>query len=1244
MSDFASDLSWKIFLDRYTLKDLTRAFAVGDLALVVTEPHPRWPKKEVARVTALADDRVTVTLLTGPHSGDTLTVPRIACDRPLETTLATVAARVARGIAAVEPDPDRREAVYQAFADAITRKRWVPGGRVWAGAGTDQQLTYFNCYVLPTPHDSREGIVETLRQMIEIMSRGGGVGINVSSLRPYRAPVRGVNGRSSGAVSWMDLYSRATGLVEQGGCFGPATRIATTQGLIPAAELWARMEAGETFDALTHEGPRPITAHFRNGVQPLFRVRTQRGFTVDVTLTHKMGVLRQGRITTVPLADLRIGDEILTFLGEGVAGQPVALPSVSYVPSAHATTLNTAVQFPAVLDPRLAYVLGYLAANGSVIVERRAQRVIPKGLALVVPHTQPAVLDRMVTWLRTLFGLEPLVRPGDGACWVIRVYSRLLMTWLETQGLLKSEAARVRVPEVIFRSPSDVIGAFVAGYFDADGCDRGSKGGFGIDSVSPDLVHDLQQLLVLHGIVSHVTVTDRRAPGWAPLYRLSVTGHVFKARFRAWAALSLKMRHRVGQRTGGISYPADIREAVGFAHRHFAGVWDGTSSRISYPALTAIRDRLAREARTAAAAAAEGLLHVLPDPIVAIDPLEADETYDFEVAETHMLSGNGVYTSNSRRGALMLQLDDWHPDLWRFIDVKKTPGVVENANISVRISDAFMQAVKADGSWDLVFPDTTDPEYDTLWDGNLAAWRARGKPVVHYETVKARDLWRAIITGAWQAAEPGVVFSDRHEADSNSVLFDRLVCTNPCGEQPLPAWGVCTLGHVNLAAHWDPERQDVDWTGLEETVRLGVRFLDNVIDATPYFFPENQAQQQRERRIGLGTLGLGELLIRLKLRYGSPESVAFCDTLYQRIAYWAYDASCQLAAEKGAFPAWDPATLNTNAFVARMARTFPDLDRALRQHGMRNVTLLTQAPTGTVGTMMETSTGIEPFYALTYFRQSRLGFDKQAVAVAQEWLDAHPDEPLPEYFVGALDLTPEDHVRVQAAIQRWTDSSISKTANAPQHYTIDDTERLYMLAYDLGCKGVTIYRDHSRDDQVLHQADAAPQAAAPPPGPAVTPVPSIIAGQTFRQPTPAGTARVVINEADGQPFEVFLLLGRAGSEVQSFMEAIGRLISIFLRSADHLTPRERLALIADQLQGIGGAQQMGFGPQRVLSVVDAVGHVLTAYLQGNTTPASEPRSTSSEAPVYDLCPECGGPGLVFEDGCQHCTLCGASRC
>src|SRR5262249_27883062 len=424
-----------------------------------------------------------------------------------------------------------------------------------------------------------------------------------------------------------------------------------------------------------------------------------------------------------------------------------------------------------------------------------------------------------------------------------------------------------------------------------------------------------------------------------------------------------------------------------------------------------------------------------------------------------------IEQGGSRRGALMLILNCWHPDVLEFIGSKREMGKITNANISVGITDKFMDAVHANADWDLVFADSSDPDYEAMWDGNLDKWLAAGKKVITYRTVKAREIWDAIIESAWTSAEPGVFFIERANKNSNSWYYDSgyLGCTNPCGEQPLPGFGVCNLGAVNLSKFVSDG--EVAWQDLGKAVRYAVRFLDNVIDATPYFFDQNYAQQKAERRVGLNTMGLAEMLIRLGIRYGSEESVQFIDRLYRFIAGEAYHASSEIASEKGSFPMFDADKFLQSGYMQRMP---DDVRDEVREKGVRNVTLLTQAPNGTIGTMVGTSTGIEPFYFWNYFRKSRLGKHEERVKVLEEWQQAHSGEAQPGYFVTAMDLAPEEHVKVQAAIQRWVDSSISKTCNLPGSYTVEETREIYELLYRLGCKGGTVYRDGSRDVQVLN--------------------------------------------------------------------------------------------------------------------------------------------------------------------------------
>ncbi|MEA4864310.1 MAG: adenosylcobalamin-dependent ribonucleoside-diphosphate reductase [Sphaerochaeta sp.] len=623
-----------------------------------------------------------------------------------------------------------------------------------------------------------------------------------------------------------------------------------------------------------------------------------------------------------------------------------------------------------------------------------------------------------------------------------------------------------------------------------------------------------------------------------------------------------------------------------------------------------------------------------------------------------------IEQGGSRRGALMLILNVWHPDIIDFINSKREMGKITNANISVGITDDFMEAVRKDADWQTCFPDTSDPAYNAEWDGDIAKWKANGHKVVVYQTQKAKKIWDAIVESAWASAEPGVFFIDRYNKMSNSWYYSTIQSTNPCGEQGLPPWGVCNLGSINLSRFVEDKK--VLYEDLGRAVRNAVRFLDNVIDDTPYFFEENKKQQLSERRIGLGTMGLADMLIKMELPYGSDESLAFIDELYKFICIEAYNESSDLAQEKGSFPYFDAEKLLQSGFMLQMPQ---ELREKVRKQGLRNVTLLTQAPTGTTGTMVNTSTGIEPYYFWEWERTGRMGTNIERVKVYDDWVKAHPGQKKPSYVVSAMDLAPEGHVKVQAAIQRWVDSSISKTGNTPKEYTVEQTGKLYELLYDLGCKGGTTYRDGSRDTQVLTAKKEEPKEEKPVVSRSTEPKPrvrsTVLQGTTYRKATPIGTAYITVNCDGPNPsdiFEVFINVAKVGSDVAADAEGLGRLISLILRMPSPLTPDQRAQAIIGQLSGIGSGRSMGFGKNRVMSLPDAVAQVLQQHIgssdserEASRLPDEEdededggqldlglPSSTASVKP--DICPICGNVSFVNIEGCKKCFSCGHSEC
>lgn len=645
-----------------------------------------------------------------------------------------------------------------------------------------------------------------------------------------------------------------------------------------------------------------------------------------------------------------------------------------------------------------------------------------------------------------------------------------------------------------------------------------------------------------------------------------------------------------------------------------------------------------------------------------------------------------VQQGGSRRGATMLMLWDWHPDIEEFITVKEDLSKINGANLSVCVSDAFMKAVKEDGDWDLVYPNIDDSEYDEKWDGEIDKWKASGKEVKVYKTVKARYLWDLICTAAWKSAEPGLHFMERSNKRSNTWYFERLIATNPCGEQPLGAWAVCNLGAMNLSAYVkdaDLTAEKAGWFDYESfgaDVKVAMRLLDNVIDQTYYFFKENEKVAKEIRRTGLGIMGLGDALIKMQLAYGSEESLPIIEKIFKTLRDSAYDASSDIAKEKGSFPKFEADKYIQGYHIKALPQKIRE---KIKTQGIRNAVLLTIAPTGTTSLVSGVSSGVEPVYEFSFLRRWRGGEEIVYHPLFEEWKKAHPEADRPSYFVSANDLTPIEHAKVQAVAQDYIDSSISKTVNAPNAHTVDDVKTLYMMAYDMGLKGITYMRDGSRQgvlERVEEKKKEEEVAIAK-----VTPIrkrPLALSGTTHETQTPLGNTFITINhDSENNPFEIFINSGKSGSDVMAMSEALGRIMSMVLRMQSPVEPRERIREIIDQLTGIGGGRSVGFGPNRVRSLPDAVAKVLAEHFEfrvnghvadklpmkqiladtvkesekvESSTPESVSIATQAPLPMLasathtttnaDLCPQCGAAAFVHEEGCAKCYACGHAEC
>ncbi len=718
-----------VMLDRYTQKDLSLStLDKGDLVITVVKNDPKFPARGIGYVSHVIGDLVTIELeeefLATAEDADkdgliTRNIRQI--DKPLELYFEQIAKRLAYHLG-----EDETEETIQAFYQEVASLNLVPAGRVLFGAGSNTNVTYFNCFVMPHVHDSRGGISDHRKQVMEIMSRGGGVGTNGSTLRPKNSLAKGVNGKSSGAVSWLHDLSELTHLVEQGG---------------------------------SRRGAQMIMMH---------------DWHPDI------------------------------------------------------------VEF------------------------------------IVSKMQNPKILQFLIDTIK-----EPSI----------------------------VAAAKAKLKFIPLSESEIQINEYI-----------------------------LEQNKITPGVFTKQIVDQA-------FERINKGGH-------------------------------------------------------------------------------------------------------YEVNNSEFLTG---------------------------------------ANISVAITKEFMEAVENDADYELRFPDVDSYKeeeknaYDEKWMhvGDVREWKSLGYRVKTYNTIKAKELWNLINICATYSAEPGIFFIDNANEMTNAKGYgQKVVCTNPCGEQPLAPYSVCNLAAINLANMVDKKKAEVDWKKLEQTIKTAIRMQDNVIDKTHYFLDENKEQALGERRIGLGIMGLHDLLIRCNKRYGSKDANKLVDDLFRFIATNAYEQSIEIAKEKGSFPFLAEFGSREQFIESGYIKKLPEYIRQnILKYGIRNSHLLTIAPTGSTGTMVGVSTGLEPYFAFTYFRSGRLGkFIEVNAPIVESYLKEHPEltkETLPEVFVSAMELAPEDHVDVQCTIQNWVDSSISKTVNAPKGYSVEEVEQVYMRLYKGGAKGGTVYVDGSRDSQVL---------------------------------------------------------------------------------------------------------------------------------------------------------------------------------
>jgi ribonucleoside-diphosphate reductase alpha chain len=1148
-----------------------------------------------------------------------------ASGQPLEFYPEQLWARVARGIAAIEPTEELRTHWEQRFYEALDNFQFVPGGRILAGAGSGHQVTFYNCYVIPSPEDSRQGILDNLKTMTEIMARGGGVGINLSTLRPRGSYIKTVNGTASGPCSWAQLYSVATGdVIQQGGSRRGALMLMLNDDHPDIEEfITVKRQAGKIehanlsvcvsdrfMEAVKNDEDWHLV--WNGEVKKTIRARELWDLICKSAWeSAEPGVVFMDRYNKLSntwyYEDIRCVNPCVT-------GDTLVATEHGYTP-ARDLQIGMKVRTPAGLKP-----IEKLYNNGL----QRIYRVdFSDGgyLEGTADHKLKVVRGKKYQWVSIAE-----LNEGD----------KVLVVTNEAfgprQSLPREAIEYIARQELNAANYYDRKFGLIVGTVLGDGTLRELQNGnshsyqcvVAFGSHEDGWYDTFTKLMADMNIHTHRSISEKEfavGGGEVPVKHTSVRLDCYKL-----ASLLVRIGMTPNIKASQKTIPAAF---MGMEKEFLAGILDGLFST-------------------------DGSVLMKQD-----NPMLSFHTSSYELAQQVRL--------------LLLQFGI-HGRIYR---------ATRDENLVYDGRSMYGTGEK----YDIVVMNEGIIRFYTEIGLSHPEKAARLKEIA--------ENWHCI-GGAWTASVVSVQDTEREEEVYDLYEPETLTwitngyCSLDCGEQGLPPYGVCNLGAINLSAF--VENGQMDWKRLAEVSKVAMRFLDNVIDATEYFIEENREAQLGTRRTGLGTMGLADALLKMQVAYGSEESLPIIERIYTTIRDAAYEASADIAVEKGAFPRFDREKYMQGQFIKQLPK---HIQEKIRKQGIRNAVLLTQAPTGTTSLLAGVSSGIEPVYDFAMVRRDRTGEHILYHPLLQQWRDEHPNEPTPAYFVAANDLTPEEHVRVQATIQRFTDSSISKTVNAPNSHTVEDVQKLYRLAYELGCKGITYMRDGSRVGVLSHIEEKKPEQPAQTGQPqeqalmfepvvsiqqGIKPVPEVTHGYTRHISAPEGKVNITINSDENGPFEVFVNVGKAGSDIAALAEALGRLISLNLRILSPLSQTDRIKVIAEQLRGIGGSRSVGFGMQQVRSLPDAVARALELHIDGLEKQSQEqttsngtgftlkangkafestgtangdahgeampamPLSLSHLSVTGNLCPQCHNNTMVYEEGCRKCYSCGHSEC
>jgi len=1047
----------------------------------------------------------------------------------------------------------------------------------------------------------------------------------------------------------------------------------------------------------TDEGYFPVKEVYNNGKQIVFEVTTNRGYAIKGTAEHKLlAVAENGEHIWREIGDLKPGDWVAMKLCDNLEGGNNKLPCFKYTskPISNSGQFKAQkVNLPEKLTIELAELIGIYVGDGSNHRD---------GIRFSVGKDDKEMVDIISRLSKTIFNKKAIFSLALSKNYEVTILSTVIKQWFKFLGITKNSSRDAKIPKIIFEASEDVIYAFLRGLFSTDGCVRKS-GHITLSTSSTAIAEDIQTLMFYIGIPTRKTYfksTDS--------FQISVCTKNGFVKFKEKIGFLLTRKNERLKKVEAFSI-FKRGETIPNKRTHIKEWYDNLDSVSErYKARELFDDIINRhQSRELTRQRIVSVLEnsaVIPQffktilkeeyffvKITNIAPLGIMDTYDLTIPHKHNYLANGFISHNSgggtgfsfsrlrpknsvvkstggvssgpvsfmkvfnaatqavkqggtRRGANMGILRVDHPDILEFIRCKENDKEITNFNISIAVTEDFMNKVIADEEYSLIDPHNKK----------------------ELKKLRAKEVFELIVELSWKNGEPGIIFIDRINKDNPTPKFGEIESTNPCGEQPLLPFESCNLGSINLSKTvCGNGKKQVDWDALKELVHTGIHFLDNVIDMNKFPLEEIEKMTKANRKIGLGVMGWADMLIKLEIPYNSEEAVQLGEKIMRFISSEARVKSQELAKKRESFPAFKESRFAENGMKY-----------------LRNATLTTIAPTGTISIISNASSGIEPLFALSYYRNvmdndklievnslfeevaKKEGFySRKLMEEIAEKGSIRDIEEVPEkykrIFVTSHDIAPLWHIRMQAVFQKYTDNAVSKTVNFSHNAAKGDVKEVYMLAFKLGCKGVTIYRDKSREEQVLNinsnntknnlaeglkpsSTEAGDKkAVAPRPRPVVT------NGTTTKVTTGCGNLYITINVDDRNlPFEVFIQMGKAGGCAASQLEAIGRLVSLALRSGVENSK------IVEQLRGIRCPSPSWEKSGRIFSCSDAIARVLELRL-GNGKMHHQEEALEKHSPhtmiedklgtVVGVCPDCGA-ALRHEEGCVVCRSCGYSKC